>query len=534
VNNPPFEATFRIDQAPPATTATVSSLPWREDWYRAETITVTLAAADNQYGSGIQVIAYQVDGGNWVSTSTLTVTLALSGEGAHAVAYHAQDVAGNWESVYTQTFQIDLVEPAISGQFPSDGALISDTATTIQVVLSDTLSGIDVLSTTLYLDGLPAGTQPISGTGGVYTYTFFSLGALMQGAHTAYVRAFDRAGNVSEALWRFTVDSHTEIQVLSPLSGAVTNRDTITLTADVETGVVVTATASSAVDSQTYTVTNGRLVVPGWPLAEGPNTITLQATDPAGNVATATLSITYDPDQPAALVYAGETSHSWNPPRYEPHLNVLYPLAFYASAYPLPGGEATGWALQVEKIAGDGSSYAETITGSAPAAQDWMIYWDGGAGAAPEGTYSYQLVVTFTQGVTSQVTASVIGTLQIDRTPPATPEVNLDRSDESNVIWFSHAVALDGQAPGAQSVVLYYEDGSSNRVVAEVSPDGRWVADLPLVSGQTVDLRSRRWTQRATRAGDGRVQGRAGLHRRVHHPARQPVRCTSAGARRCA
>jgi hypothetical protein len=43
-----------------------------------------------------------------------------------------------------------------------------------------------------------------------------------------------------------------------------------------------------------------------------------------------------------------------------------------------------------------------------------MIYWDGGAGAAPEGTYNYQFVVTFTQGIsTSQLVASVTSALVI-------------------------------------------------------------------------------------------------------------------------
>jgi hypothetical protein len=56
-------------------------------------------------------------------------------------------------------------------------------------------------------------------------------------------------------------------------------------------------------------------------------------------------------------------------------------------------------------------------------------------------------------------------------------------------LWFSHAAAVWGSAPlDAVAVVVESISGGSLLVVAEVGPDGQWLAELPLVNGQEVTL----------------------------------------------
>jgi hypothetical protein len=113
----PVTQTFWVDVNPPATIATPSDTPWRENWYRSDPLTVTLTATDTNGESGVQTITYQVDGGDWIiMTDTLIVAVTLSGPLTHTLAYRSQDEAGNWEVEQTLTVRLDAQAPVVSGQ----------------------------------------------------------------------------------------------------------------------------------------------------------------------------------------------------------------------------------------------------------------------------------------------------------------------------------------------------------------------------------------------------------------------------------
>jgi hypothetical protein len=196
---------------------------------------------------------------------------------------------------------------------------------------------------------------------------------------------YDQAGNVTEAVWRFTVDSQAWVQVTGPLSGTLTNQETVTLTIDTEAGRPVTITVSGLI-TQVYTTTNGRLVVPGWPLAEGANAIAIQAEDPAGNLSNTGVSVTRDPAQQAAAVYGEKDSFTPNPVRRN-GIMLMEQLAFYAGAAPRSGDwQAAQWIMHINSVQRI-MPCDTTLSGVVPQ-REWVIYWDGycNGGQAPDGS----------------------------------------------------------------------------------------------------------------------------------------------------
>jgi hypothetical protein len=85
------------DVTPPVTTATAPQGTVTTD------ATVTLAATDNQGGSGVAATYYTVDGGAQQKGNTVT----LNTSGTHTVSYWSTDWAGNTEQPHSVTVSID-------------------------------------------------------------------------------------------------------------------------------------------------------------------------------------------------------------------------------------------------------------------------------------------------------------------------------------------------------------------------------------------------------------------------------------------
>jgi RHS repeat-associated protein len=482
--------TVRIDMVPPETIASLSDTS-DTGWYRSDPITVTMAISDNL--SDVAQSAYRVDTGSWVNEPGAgPVDFAVSGQGEHMVTYHSQDGAGNWETQQEITFGLDSVPPTITIELPADGALITDTLQPIQAVISDTLSGVDVEKTIMYVDGITVTSEVSLGEYGLrLSYVPDPGSPLEEGTHTAFIRAYDQAGNYTEALWRFTVDSHTEVWVAGPLDSTITNQDAITLTVMVEAGQPVTVIATNSVITQTYVTSDGLQLIPGWPLDEGMNNISIDAEDLAGNTAETTLEVTRDSHVHSALIYSSLTSYTPSPTRYGIGLDVIQRAPFLIEVSPLVGWEISDWEV---KIISD-TQIVASIQGITPPSLSWTAYWDGQIGSqitqdAPDGNYQYQLVYTATQSETTNTVESAIGTLVVDNQAPSKPDVNglpPIAPQSPPEFWFSHSAAMTGSATGNARRVVFYEDHTP-RSIAEVSPNGNWLAEIPLVDGQTITL----------------------------------------------
>ena len=101
-----------IDTVAPATTPTLSGTQGSAGWHLSSVV-VTLAASDGT--SGVDAIAYRVDGGSW---QTYTGPFVVAGDGTHDVEYYARDEAGLVEVVGTASANVDTMRPFASAGAP--------------------------------------------------------------------------------------------------------------------------------------------------------------------------------------------------------------------------------------------------------------------------------------------------------------------------------------------------------------------------------------------------------------------------------
>lgn len=103
-----YEEKEKGDTVPPVTTATMAGAVGMNDWYTSD-VAVTLAAADEDGGSGVDKMAYSLDAG--ATWNTYTEPLVLSQEGTTTVQYFSTDKAGNKEEAKAAVIKIDKTAP---------------------------------------------------------------------------------------------------------------------------------------------------------------------------------------------------------------------------------------------------------------------------------------------------------------------------------------------------------------------------------------------------------------------------------------
>ena len=96
------------DITPPTTAATVTGTQGQNNWYTTDT-TVTLAATDNEGGSGVAKTEYSLDNGTTWSVYTQPITITQ--EGITNVQYRSQDKIGNQETIQAKEVKIDKTAP---------------------------------------------------------------------------------------------------------------------------------------------------------------------------------------------------------------------------------------------------------------------------------------------------------------------------------------------------------------------------------------------------------------------------------------
>ena len=170
----------QADETAPVTTATTDPAnPGPSGWYTAP-VTVTLAAADEEGGSGVGSTEYSVDGGAFTAYGE---PFAVSGDGTHEVRYRSTDAAGNVEEAGTLAVKVDATTPLTTASFapPNDGGW---NAGAVPVTLSAADGASGVASTEYALDGgaWTPYTEPVDVSG--------------DGTHTVAYRSADAAGNV--------------------------------------------------------------------------------------------------------------------------------------------------------------------------------------------------------------------------------------------------------------------------------------------------------------------------------------------------
>ena len=173
-------AAFKYDATPPVVSMEVEGTLGENGWYTTP-ITVHFNALDAL--SGLDVIQYRLDEGLWVTGDTLY----LDTNGEHQLTYFAVDHAGNQSTPVTETLAVDTTPPAIRYSLPPlpTGETWYRKPVTVSVQIEEEDSGLDAA---LYrLDNGP--WQPLPAN--------HMVRVIPDGLHTLYLKAQDRAGNVT-------------------------------------------------------------------------------------------------------------------------------------------------------------------------------------------------------------------------------------------------------------------------------------------------------------------------------------------------
>jgi hypothetical protein len=201
------------------------------------------------------------------------------GDGLHVVRLRADDVAGN-VARDTLSFTVDTQGPVLYVFNPKEGS-----STNQRTIL---VSGITEETAIVTVNGISA---PL-------TKRSFSLRlSLEDGPNTINVVASDPSGNTRMLNVHVTLDTQPPLlEVSSPLNGAYTNQDPVSVLGLTEPTAVVKVNGVLAPLSE-----NRFETLVG--LSEGVNTITVTSTDLAGNEARKVVTLHLDSSAPALTVF---------------------------------------------------------------------------------------------------------------------------------------------------------------------------------------------------------------------------------------
>ena len=166
----PYVPVGTLDEIAPTTSISLSGPTGNNDWYMGH-ITVTLAAADDEGGSGVAVTEYALDGTTWLSYSG---SFIIANEGITTISYRSTDKAGNIEETQTQTVNIDKTPPHVTINTPAGEYLLN------QQVLADWSADDAVSGIALATGTIPKGS---------------AIDTTSVGTKTFEVTASDNSGN---------------------------------------------------------------------------------------------------------------------------------------------------------------------------------------------------------------------------------------------------------------------------------------------------------------------------------------------------
>lgn len=213
----------------------------------------------------------------------------------------------NAKNVKEQSFLIievigkgcDDTPPVVSSPEPADGSLLNTAVPAISASYADNDngSGIDPSTARIIVAGKDVTSDASVAATGI---SYLPRSNLPEGGHTVTVSVLDRARNSASLTWGFTTDTIAPVvSITSHQNGQYLNSQTITLS-----GSIDDPAATVTVNGQAAQVSGDSFSYAGLPLTEGPNSITVSATDPAGNTGTATITINLDTQAPVITIAA--------------------------------------------------------------------------------------------------------------------------------------------------------------------------------------------------------------------------------------
>ncbi len=205
-------------------------------------------------------------------------------EGGNSITATATDTAGNTGASSTAvTVLLDTKAPVITVLAPENNSF----SLTQDITLSGTLD--------------EAATLLINGAAATVNNNVFSHPVtLSAGANTITLSATDPAGNTSSVPWTVNLDQTPPVvTITAPVNGSIVTTPSITVTGTANKQLV-----SATINSSPANVSGSTFSLANVALAEGGNTITVEAFDRAGNKGTASVNITLDTIAPLVSLQA--------------------------------------------------------------------------------------------------------------------------------------------------------------------------------------------------------------------------------------
>jgi len=252
------------DTAPPTTTAS----PVGGIYNAAQSVTLS---CNDGAGSGCDKICYTTDGST-PTTSSPVYSSPINISITTTLKFFARDLAGNSETVKTETYTIDTTLP--TGTITINGGAASTNNTSVTLTLS--CSDVNGCSQMQFSnDEVTYSTPEVYATSKAWTLTSGD------GTRTVYVKFKDTAGNWSLAFSdTILLDTSAPTTAASPVGGTYSTAQSVSLTCNDGSG--------SGCDKIYYT-TNGTMPNTSSPIYSSPinisgaTTLKFFATDLAGN-----------------------------------------------------------------------------------------------------------------------------------------------------------------------------------------------------------------------------------------------------------
>ncbi len=211
--------------------------------------------------------------GTWAATVPLA-------DGDNPITATAADALGN-EATAQITVTRDSGPPAVAITAPADGLRTRADAVEVQGTVDDPDATVTVNGVAAALDGL----------------AFTATVPLAEGDNAIIATATDAVGNAAEARITVTRDlTPPAVAITAPADGAVVGSDVIRVE-----GTVDDPDATVEVNGIPAPVADGAFAV-DVPLAEGNNGVAATATDVAGNVSVAAITVMRDSTPPVVLI----------------------------------------------------------------------------------------------------------------------------------------------------------------------------------------------------------------------------------------
>jgi hypothetical protein len=256
---------------------------------------ISASYADNSAGAGIDTASVRVilDGNDITSscavegTSVSCSPAADLPEGGHNIILAVSDLLHN-PATLGWSFSTDTIAPQAAIASPANNQYLGDLSVTVSGSIDDPKAIVTVTSTSLGA-GSSSKTAAISGAK-------FSVAdvPLTEGENTLTAVAVDSAGNRTESGIKVIVDTTLpQVTVTAPNDGSFTGSNTTSVS-----GFVSEPPVSVLVNGRSATIAGNDFSLVEFPLAEGLNSLTVEATDPAGHKGITFVTVNLDTINP--------------------------------------------------------------------------------------------------------------------------------------------------------------------------------------------------------------------------------------------